>query len=229
MNDRVAQAAGRLDTVAVPLARRRLETLGPDGSGAYNFYAERLARGTIFSDYDLALARALLAWRGAPRRAHEIGGGFANLSLLLTVLGFDTVCLEFDLRRFDAACALLRDLAGAFPGIEGRCRLVNQRFPLPPYDPPPAGAVALITNLVATTEPEAKAAMLEALKTYRWAIIDIDHFLIVRRTDDERGACLAELASAGLVGAPFLAVKGSAHFHRFAGRAPRFGWPWGRG
>ena len=83
-----AAAAARIDAVAVPVALERLRRMGEAESGASRFYAVRLERGTLFSDYDIALADALAAWHDAPGIVHEIGGGFANLSMLLSALGF---------------------------------------------------------------------------------------------------------------------------------------------
>jgi hypothetical protein len=215
MNDRVAQAAARLDAVAVPLGLRRLETMGEHESGAYGFYATRLRRGTIFSDYDLALARALLDWPGAPRAAHEIGGGYGSLCFLLAMLGFRTTCLEVDPRRFAAAAALKEGMGAAFEEIRGRCRVMNQRFPTSSRMLPAGGALALITNLVFTTTAQQKAEILQALRAYPFAIVDVDRFLTFAATPEEQATRVTEFAAAGLVGEPFLDVGRSARFWRF--------------
>lgn len=215
MNDRVAQMAAGLDAVAVPLGLKRMESLGEDGSGAYAFYAVRLRRGTIFSDYDLALTRALLAWPRAPRTAHEIGGGFGGLAILLAALGFQTTCLEVDVKRFAAAAALLAELQAVYTELKDRCQVIHARFPLPGGALPAAGAMALITNLAFTTTPEDKAAILAALRAYPVAIVDVDRFLTHCKTPDERAGRLKEFSDAGLVGQSFLDLGASACFYRF--------------
>jgi hypothetical protein len=215
MNDRVAEAAAKLDAVAVPLGLRRIEAMGDHESGAYNFYATRLRRGTIFSDYDLALARALSEWPRAPKIAHEIGGGFGSLCLLLAMLGFKTTCLEVDRRRFAAAAELQVRLGATFKEIRGGCRVVNDRFPMRPGALRPAGAMALVTNLVFTTTQSQKADIVAALAAYPQAIIDVDRFLTFCATPDERERRLEEFAAAGLVGEPFLDLGASACFYRF--------------
>jgi|GEM_PF-5190257 len=217
MNDRVAQVAADLDAIAVPLAIDRLNTLGLDGSGAYGFYEVRLARGTIFSNYDLALARALSAWPEAPERIHEIGGGFGGLSLLLAALGFKATSLEVDPKRFQGAMALMEGMNEAFPAVRDNCRMILARFPMPPGDLPPGGAMAAITNLICTTTPQAKAAILAALRLYACSIVDIDGFLTHAKSLEERVARLRAFEAAGLVGEPFLDLGASACFYRFAG------------
>ena len=217
MNDRVAQVAADLDAVAAPLGLERLETLGLDGSGAYEYYAVRLRRGTIFSPYELDLARALSAWPAAPRVVHEIGGGFGGLSILLAALGFKATSLELDAKRFGGASALVEGLREAFPELRDNCRMINARFPMAPGELPAAGAMAVITNLVFTTTAEAKAGIIAALRPYPYAVIDIDRFLVQCRSPEERAARLAEFEAAGLVGEPFLDLGVNACLYRFTG------------
>ena len=215
MNDRVAQVAANLDAVAAPLGLERLETLGLDGSGAYEYYAVRLRRGTIFSPYELDLARALLAWPAAPRVIHEIGGGFGGLSILLATLGFKAICLELDAKRFGGASALVEGLREVFPELRENCRMINARFPMAPGELPVAGAMAVTTNLVFTTTAEAKAEIIAALRPYPWAIVDVDRFLVQCRSYQERAARLEEFEAAGLVGEPFLDLGVNACLYRF--------------
>ncbi len=218
MNDRVATAAAALDAVAAPLGLRRLESMGEEESGAYRFYSTRLRRGTILSDYEIALAGALVDWPGAPRRIHEIGGGFGSLCLLLALLGFKCICLEVDDRRFAAAEALRDGLTEAFAEIRDGYQVLNERFPLARGALPAAGAMAVITNLVFTTSAEAKAEILEGLRDYDRAIIDVDRFLTPCETSEQRAERLDELEAAGLYGAPFLDLGKSACFYRFGSR-----------
>jgi len=217
MNDHVAETAARLDAVAVPLGLERMETLGVEGSGAYNFYAVRLRRGSLFSDYELALAKALLAWPKSPKIVHEIGGGLGGLALLLGALGFQATCLEVDRKRFAAAEALLDALRAVVVDLPHRCRLINARFPVADGNLPAAGAVALITNLVFTTTQEEKTEILAGLKTYPYAVIDVDRFLTYCKDSEERPARLQEFSNAGLVGEPFLDLGASACFYLFGG------------
>lgn len=211
------EAAARIDAIAVPVALERLERLGEAESGASRFYAVRLERGTLFSDYDIALAEALSAWPDAPRVIHEIGGGFANLSMLLSAVGFETVCLEMAGHRYGGARALLRAVREDMPELR-KCRVVKSFFPDPELSP--VGAMAVATNLVATTSDEARREIIEGLKRYDVSILDVDRFLTMVQSPAEREARLEALRAENLIGSPFLEIGTSACFYRFTPVSP---------
>jgi hypothetical protein len=211
----VRRLAATLDEIAVPFCVKRLEELGERESGAYNFYAERLRRGTIFGDYELALVSALTGWSEAPTIAHEIGCGYATLSLLLAGVGFQCVALEVDQRRYAGALALREEIRVRFPELANSCRLLNQRFPVESKMLPQAGAFAITTNLVFTTTETSRNAIFEGLARYPWAIVDVDRFLTAIREGDERALRVAEFDRRGLAGEPFLNLGPSARFYRF--------------
>lgn len=242
MEDRVARVAAGIDAAAVPVGLARLEALGEAASGAQNFYAVRLRRGSIFADYDLALARALLAWPAAPKIVHDIGGGFANLAMLLAGLGYRALCLEIDPARCAAAERLLGAVSEVMPEVRDNCDVLNVRFPDLPASTPAAaagrptlwrrllrrpapdapvvdlarnGRMAVITNMVFTTSAEEKQRILSGLRDYSVAIIDIDRFLSKCASPQDRQLRLAEFSAAGLKGEPFLDLGASACFYRF--------------
>ena len=216
----VRDAAARIDAIAVPLSLERLERLGELESGCNNFYAVRLRRGTIFSDYDLALAEALVARSDLPRVVHEVGGGFGNLSMLLAMNGFQATCLELAKLRYDGGMAILEALRPALPQM-ANFRLLHAAFPEPTLKPD--GAMAVITNLVATTSEADRRAMLRRLGAYDAAIIDVDRFLTSITTAPERETRLADFAAHGLTGEPFLDCGTSACFYLFHGERPAQG------
>lgn len=211
MVDRIDALVARLDAVAVPALQARVDALGEVDSGAYNFYLTRLARGTLFADYDAALARKLEA-SGVPAIVHDIGGGIGNLSWLLAALGAQARCLEHDRRRHAAAIALLRAVRSADPRTAARVRALRTSFPDPALES--EGATAVVTNLVFTTGDAERAAILGGLRGYAAAIVDIDRFLHTSGPE-EREATVAEFAAAGLAGEPWLEVGRSACFWRF--------------
>ena len=215
MTDRVADAAARLDSILLPVARMRLQTMGLDDSGAYNFYEVRLGHGTLFADYELEIARRVDALSPRPALVHEIGVGWGQLSFLLSALGMDTVALEGDRRRYAAGAALHAVIEAGDPGLAQHCRVLYERFPSPDLDP--TGATALATNLVFTTGPAERAAMIAALRRYEAVIIDVDRFLVHGKPED-RPALLAEFAAAGLHGEPLADLGPSACFYRFTPR-----------
>lgn len=214
MSDRVAEAAARLDSILMPVARMRLQTMGLEDSGAYNFYEVRLGHGTLFADYEMEIARRLDALSPRPRMVHEIGVGWGQLSFLLAGIGIDTVALEVDRRRYAAGSALHGVINAADPGTTQRCQVLYERFPSEDLDP--AGAMALATNLVFTTTPTERTAIVAALGRYESCIIDVDRFLVMGRTPEDRAAVIAEFEAAGMRAEPFLDLGASACFYRFS-------------
>lgn len=211
MSDRVSEAAARLDSILMPVARMRIETMGLEESGAYNFYDVRVGHGTLFADYELAIARKLAEY-GPGGLVHEIGVGWGQLSFLLAAIGIDTVALEVDRRRYAAGSSLHAVIAAADPKTAQHCQVLFEKFPSP--DLSPKGAVALATNLVFTTSPEQRRAIITALSRYDAAIIDVDRFLVSSKPEN-RPALLAEFEAQGLAGEPFLDLGASACFYRF--------------
>lgn len=216
MSDRVTEAAARLDSILMPVAKMRLQTLGLDDSGAYNFYEVRLGHGTVFADYELEIARLFAELSPRPRLVHEIGVGWGQLSFLLAAIGIDTVALEVDRRRYAAGAALHGVINAADPATAQRCQVLYERFPSPDLDP--TGAVALATNLFFTTTPAERAAILAALARYDSCVIDVDRFLVMGRSSEDRAAVIAEFAAAGMVGERFADLGASACFYRFTSR-----------
>ncbi|MFW2831635.1 hypothetical protein [Sphingomonas sp. ID0503] len=211
------ELAARLNADVLPLAQARLDALGEEESGFYNFYAARIRDGSLFASYEVELAEAILALPDVPAVVHEVGGGLGTLSWLLAAAGLDVLCMEHDRRRIEAAAALLDGIADRWPDLVARCRLVRSSFPDAELDP--AGATLVITNLIYTTTPAKRASLVAAIARYPQAIVDIDRFCEPARNEAERAAVLAQFTGAGMPTEPFLEVGKSANLHRMAGRA----------
>lgn len=216
MTDRVTEAAARLDSILMPVARMRIETMGAENSGAYNFYEVRVGRGSLFTGYELELAALLDRLERKPSMVHEIGVGWGQLSFLLAALGIDTVALEIDRRRYAAGAALHAVIEAADPALAQRSRVLHEKFPSPELEP--EGAMAVATNLVFTTSAAERRAIIAALGRYPSAIIDIDRFLTQLTSPDQRAGVLEEFAAEGMTGELFADLGGSACFYRFTRR-----------
>ena len=213
MSDLVTHAAAEADAIGVPILLDRMARLGEIESGAYNFYATRLGRGSLFANYELALARRLSEAPERPALVHEIGGGWATLSLLLALVGLNATALELDRRRFETG-AILRDaIVARRPDVERRFTLVHARFPSASLKPDNAAAIA--TNLVFTTKPEDRRAIIEAIAQYKSAVIDIDRFLARATSEADGNAVVAEFEAAGMRSQTYLDMAASARFRLF--------------
>jgi len=217
VSDRVSEACDRLDSILMPVARMRIDTLGVEDSGAYNYYDVRVGRGSLFVGYERALAAALIEPANRPSLVHEIGVGWGQLSYLLAALDIDAVALELDRRRYVAGAALHAVIEAAAPPIAQRARILHERFPAPDLEP--EGATVIATNMVFTTSPTERKAIVGAIARYRSAILDVDRFLVQGgRTAEERALVLSEFDAAGMTGEPFLDVGSDACFYRFTRR-----------
>lgn len=215
MSDRVNEAASRLNAILMPVAKMRIETMGLEESGAYNFYDVRVGHGTLFADYELEIARRFDAMNDRPKIVHEIGVGWGQLSFLLSALGISTVALEADRRRYAAGAALHGVITAASPAEAQHSQVLYEKFPSSDLDP--RGALALATNLVFTTSPAERRSIVAALATYKTSIIDVDRFLVHGKSVEERRSVIAEFESAGLKGELFADLGDSACFYRFTG------------
>ena len=216
MSDRVTQAAARLDSILMPVARMRIETMGVEDSGAYNFYEVRVGRGSLFTGYELELAERLDALDRKPSMVHEIGVGWGQFSYLLAALDINTVAVEVDRRRYAAGAALHAVIEAAAPAVAQRSRILHEKFPSPDLEP--EGAMAVATNLVFTTSPTERRAIIAALGRYESAIIDIDRFLTQLTSPDQREGVLREFAAEGMAGELFADLGGAACFYRVTPR-----------
>jgi hypothetical protein len=210
--ERVEELANRLNAVLLPIARDRLDAMGEEEAGAYNFYAVRIARGDLFADYDRLLCARLIDDPDCPARVHEIGGGYGSFSWLMAGTGYETVCLEVDRRRFVGGVALWQAAEQAWPELSGRLRFVLDRFPSVEVTPDSAWAVA--TNLVATTNANQRAAIMAALAGYQGAVIDVDRFLDQARSDADRARTIDDFWQSGLIATPYLDLGDHARFYR---------------
>lgn len=172
--------AERLSDLLVPVLRHRLERVGVETSGAYNFYNVRVQRGELFLNYELELARALVPYAGKFRQIHEIGSGFGQLMFLLGWNGFETLGFEVDRKRAKTA----RDLEGILdvidPELSKNVQLLEAEFPSLAAPRPEAHSLLLTTNLVATRSLPQKLVILGEMRKYPYVLADIQRFFELR-------------------------------------------------
>lgn len=211
--------AERLQDLLVPVLRYRIQQLGLDGSGAYNFYGARVERGGIFSDYDLALTNKLLGCGLGIRKVHEIGCGFGQLVFLLGWNGFNAVGYEADRGRARTA-RYVRDVLNVIDrDLTSNVDLLEGEFPSCALSPDRATLV-LTTNLVATRSRLQQLAVLEAMRRYPFVLADIQRFFDLKPGVEEEPAVLAKFAEAGLRdGRLFLDMGASGRYYLFANPA----------
>lgn len=190
------QYATWLTDLLLPLARDRIELLGVDASGAFEFYRSRIASGRIFSDYEVRLVRSIVDSRLPIEEIHEIGCGWGQLVFLLAWNGYNTTGFEIDIKRYAGAEYLRRVLSEIDGERARRATVYNEFFP-PLRRPDPTCSLVVSTNIVIGNPQFVEDQILRGLRRYRYAIIDIDRFCCERNAD-QRPSFLARVEQAGL-------------------------------
>jgi hypothetical protein len=208
-----SDAAKIVNDVANRVMAARIERMGEAGSGAYNYYRARVARGQLVADYELKVA-ALLHDLPAFRNCYEIGSGIAVLPMLLALSGYEAIGIEGDRRRRAAAGEVYDALRRRRPELPLRCELIAGRFPDVVADRDLSQSIAVLTNFVATTSEEQLQSMLDAFGRFAAVLIDVDRFTQKRETDEERHLLLSRFEAAGLKNAkPIMDLGESGRYY----------------
>jgi hypothetical protein len=191
-----ADPASWLSTVLLPVLDYRVSLLGLEESGAYDFYQARLSCRRIFADYELELAKGIVANQLPVDEIHEIGCGWGQLPILLAWCGYRTTGFEIDRRRFVGASCLLSVLQQIDPARAARVTLRREFFP--PLDRPQRDrSLVIATNIVTENPKYVEEQILRGVRRYGLALFDIDRFCTLRKPH-EREVFLAHLKQSGL-------------------------------
>lgn len=196
-----------LTELLLPVMRYRVEKLGEDASGAYNFYRSRLEANRVFCDYEIQLVERIVERLPAIDHIYEIGCGWGQLVFLLAWCGYETTGFEIDSRRFLGAEFLRKVLGQIDEDRVVHARLRNEFFP--PLDRPERSRSLVIATNVVVSNPELfEEQMMWALRRYRYAIVDVDRFCRLRQPE-ERPALIASVEQTGMTSAGLVCDAGS--------------------
>lgn len=208
--------ADRLRELLVPVLRHRIERLGIESTGAYNFYGTRIQSGEIFSNYDLVLAHKLRSCGLDIREIHEIGCGFGQLVFLLGWNGFQALGFEADRGRAKSARDLHAILSLIDPELTKNVDLLEGEFPPSGTPHPGPHTLVLTTNLVATRSRSQQLATLHAMRKYPFVLTDVQRFFDLKPDPADEPGVLALFAEAGLTeGEVFLDMGSSGRYYLF--------------
>lgn len=185
-----------LTNLLLPLARDRIELLGVDASGAFEFYRSRIANGRVFNDCEIRLVSSIVDSLLPIDEIHEIGCGWGQLTFLLAWNGYNTTGFEIDIKRYAGAEYLRRMLGEIDKERARRATVYNEFFP-PLRRPDSTRSLVVSTNLVIGNPQFVEDQILWGLRRYRYAVIDIDRFCC-QRNADQRPSFLARVEQAGL-------------------------------
>ena len=225
---RKIQWADRLAAILLPAMQERIEQDGAEGSGAHNFYVQRVARGKVFLEYEIALTEKLLSCGLDITHIHEVGCGFGQLVFLLGWNGFQTVGFEANPDRARTARRLQTILSLIDAGRTRNVTILSKAFPSRRPRLPEAGAMVVTTNLVTSATVAERRALVRGMGRYRFVVIDAQRFFDLRTEPDSEHKNLALFAEAGF--APpqlFLDLGQGGKYYLFEGPRPaplKHGW-----
>jgi hypothetical protein len=214
-----ADPAGWLTCLLLPIMRYRIARLGVEEAGAYEFYRTRVASGRVFGDYETRLVDTIVSQMLPVDEVHEIGCGWGQLVYLLAWRGYRATGFEIDKRRYLGAEVLHGVLRRLDADRAGLAVIRNEFFP--PLDRPnPRRGLILATNVVTENPAFFEDQMLWGLRRYRYAIIDIDRFCMLRRAD-QYSSFIARAEEFGLRSQGLFCDAGSeGHFYLFESGDP---------
>jgi len=220
------QRADRLAAILLPAMQQRIEQDGADGSGAYNFYVQRVAQGKVFLEYEIALAEKLLSCGLDIKHIHEIGCGFGQLVFLLGWNGFQAVGFESNPNRARTAQWLQTVLNQVDTDLTRNTTILSQTFPSRRPSLPQADAMVVATNLVISATAAERRALIRGMCRYRFVVIDAQRFVDLRTEPESEHETLAHFAKAGFAPPrPFLDLGQGGKFYLFEGPVPpKYGW-----
>lgn len=206
-----------IDATAVSIIGDWLKADASRERAAGTYYQAKLAGGHLFEGADLEIARYCRDRFGAGTACFELGVGFGELSLLLSLSGFRAIGYESDLARHAGALALADGFAKR--GIDvGNLTLVQGMFPdaleLEAFDGGQP-AVFLSTNVTSTHVMDKFAAIQRAWRLFDHLVIDLSRLGVVR-DQVAKEQLLAELRQTGFAEVARVYQMGDTDVRHFA-------------
>jgi len=174
----------------------RYKRLGKDGSGAYNYYADRIDRGCqdIITKYDYELPVFIETLM--PKGVFYVGAGFGFLAIYQSILGFKCTAIESDNRRFQGLEEISSRLSEFYPQIAENLTLINSKFPNEKFDGQDLSEhILLFTNFACTMSEDLKKEILMEFHKYKAILLSERLFGETRESPDEREKFSKEVMS----------------------------------
>ena len=189
---------GLLNQLAVSTLRAWLEAKPEYQRSAGAYYVSRLAYASFFVESEMTVAEYSRTRFGRDTRFYELGSGYGELSLLLTLAGFRATGFESDGGRYEGAVTLKKALGQR--GIDLReLHLVLGVFPdaLETVALDTNGETALVaTNVTSSLMMQRIEDIYRSLTHFNHLVIDLAHFGETRN-QQSRDALVLKLRELG--------------------------------
>lgn len=176
----------------------RIDTLGPDLSGAYRYYENRVNNGNLISKDEADVFSVVRSIFDDSISIHDIGGGIGSLAMLFAFYGHQSVNIERNRKRVEAADGVWSTLPKRYEQVQSNFSTINSEFPLVSDEPMDvSNTIAVITNLIGTITDTTQLAMIKRLRDYRGVVLDTQKFCCARETQAEYDTLNATFESYG--------------------------------
>ena len=216
-DNKMETSVSATDQYAVSVLRDWLAADAARQRSAGSYYLQRLSRGRLFVDSELAIVEYCRNRFSSAVRFFELGFGFGELSLLLALGGFSATGYEADAGRYEGARVLADALADKNLDL-GKLSLINGSFPdaLELDTMGAAAAVLVATNVTSSYLMDNIDYVYRAMRLFDHVIVDLSRFGAVR-DQSARQTLVSDLLEAGFVDqGPVYSTGGSdvRHFQR---------------
>ena len=169
-----------LEKKIVAFLKRRIETMGVDAGGLYNYYQQLANQDRAFASYDVPVANFILQKAKGFANYIEAGAGLGQLVAILAANGLTTVGVESDSRRFHAMCDLFAELPEATSA-----RAVEGLFPNAVQSMISPSTLVIFTCFNSGGTEEYEAAMLAGVAAAGGLVMDLARFCYLKHKPEE--------------------------------------------
>ena len=155
-----------------------------------NYYKRRLNDGFFLSKKEVHLLRYIIDNFKIDTSICEIGTGFGQILLSLSIFGYEVIGTEVRADRHDASIFLKKRFMRM--GLNSDSfNPILKRYP----EYTPKADILLSANIVATFNVENANDIIKSFKNYKYVIIDTLEFGRRRSSEEERAALLGRIES----------------------------------
>jgi len=192
---------------------------GPDASGLYNYYENRVIHGQCaLSPYDRMLFEYVLdSFDRVERRIVHAGIGLGTLTSALATAGYSVAGIEQDGQRLRGAGQLHAALAQAWPDAGERYELIAGQYPKVVEGTPWLTPTTLLifTNCGAGWSDELTTQIIDSFTTVGDVILDARLFGITRDDEKDRQTLIERIKSRGFKTRAIGHPPSHGYFHHF--------------
>lgn len=208
----------QIDEFACKSMADRIAKLGELESGAYGFYATRVARQQLITPSEVKIRDLIVENEQQLTCIHDVGAGLGTLALAFACKGVDAYAIDRDRRRFEAMQQVHAQMKIAFPECAAKYHPVFASVPsIEVKAHQTKDTIAVLTNFVATIPEDVQILIIEELSTYHASYVDVQRFCKSRVAQEDYLPLIDTFLQHGFTSAePVLNLGNNGMFYRFS-------------